>query len=583
MADNIPPLQVNYRIKGYRYCLDHPKDEVQFVCKDCQEKLVCSSCISTTHFGHKVIAINLIVQEKFNNLQDLSTEARDVKIPRIKSRIKEANKTGKAIQICISDHIENVEEQGEFLKRLIETSTSQTVSALKGIYRKITTELNTFVSDSENVITKLEEMAKEVKETTKSDDNVLIVDVEQELIASDLQEPKFEYHSVEVKFVPGKEPGRQINMALGCIYLDNKPIDIGEHKLTKRPSNNKRNMNGQTLQIKQEKDDASGSVTLNTHMSVDRTHTSNVQQDRQAPTIKEEKDDNSDRSSLSAHMSVDRNQACNFSQEGMDIDLSLSMNVDHFANNTTDTNTSNSLLQPVKDEYTGLLTKPLISELTDLNVRPRSITRLSHAGPMLVCQADSRDLFQVDTIGFIHPIRLDTSVCDVSTHPLTGHLFCASTEDNSVRSLDLQNGKTCALFRIKEKPWSVAVTHGGNVLVGTYRPLTVTSYTTTGAVVDTITCSDNARHISVCKSTGRVAVSCDSAGVMVTDANLHHMFTFKLPGDVNTKVWDAVFDAKGNLIVADIDKKIHIADSTTGKIMRTITLQDLGCPNCLYA
>ena len=44
--------------------IDHVNGQLQFVSKDYNATLVCSTCISTTHSGHKGVAIRLIVQEE---------------------------------------------------------------------------------------------------------------------------------------------------------------------------------------------------------------------------------------------------------------------------------------------------------------------------------------------------------------------------------------------------------------------------------------------------------------------------------------------------------------------------------------
>ena len=71
------------QLKGNKFCVDHLKEEIQLVCRDCNETLVCLHCISTTHIGHTFVAISLLVQEKFNYLQDLVTSTEKTRIPKL--------------------------------------------------------------------------------------------------------------------------------------------------------------------------------------------------------------------------------------------------------------------------------------------------------------------------------------------------------------------------------------------------------------------------------------------------------------------------------------------------------------------
>ena len=208
------PTQVNFRNKGVKLCIDHPKEELLLVCKDCDETLVCINCISTKHCGHKVVAIQLLVQEKFNFLQDLNTETKETKIPRLSKIVKDAEITVKELQQGIQLHIKEAEDHGEYLKELIDESTAETVSELKQIKKKILKEFDKFKSESANVIEKLKSLTKESKEATQSDNNVLILDVTcKEISSLTLQDPTFECTFGCLRFIKGSDPESHVKAA----------------------------------------------------------------------------------------------------------------------------------------------------------------------------------------------------------------------------------------------------------------------------------------------------------------------------------------------------------------------------------
>ena len=227
------PTQVNIRVKGNKLCLDHPKEELLLLCKDCNEKLVCMNCISTTHSGHNVVAIHLLEQGKFNHLQDLNTETRETKIPRISKNVEIANSNVKELQQIIQIEIKKVEDHGEYLKELVNKSTAETVSDLKEIERKILEQFKKFKLESSLAIEQLEELMKQSKEATQSDNNVLIMDVTKEFSSLTVQEPKLDCICTSVGFTKGSDAESHIKAAFGKLQLEGKQDIL---KLTEKPA-----------------------------------------------------------------------------------------------------------------------------------------------------------------------------------------------------------------------------------------------------------------------------------------------------------------------------------------------------------
>ena len=218
--------QINFRMKGDKLCVDHPTEELLLVCNDCQETLVCMSCISTTHSGHKVVAIHLLIKEKFNFLQDFRTEAKDTKIPKISKRLQEADSAVKHFIQGIQQHITKVEDRGEYLKQLIDKSTYETIYKLEEIKNKIANLFEKFEHNSTKAIKLLEGLMQESREATQSDSDVLLLDVAEEFRSLSIQEPQFEFIYNPMKFIEGSDAQSHINAALGILVTLSEIPDV---------------------------------------------------------------------------------------------------------------------------------------------------------------------------------------------------------------------------------------------------------------------------------------------------------------------------------------------------------------------
>ena len=218
------PTQVNFRRKGDKFCTGHPNEELQLICIDCNEQLVCIHCISTTHNGHTFVAISLFVKEKFKYLQDLTTETKKSKIPTLLKTVEDADTTVKELKQEIQIHMKKSEDHGEFLKELIDKSKAETVNDLKELENKITKQFATFKSDTYNRIKQLEELMKESREVTKTDDNVLILDVVKELSSKLKQDLEFKYCFISsMVFIKGSNPELSIEDAFGGLSKEYRP------------------------------------------------------------------------------------------------------------------------------------------------------------------------------------------------------------------------------------------------------------------------------------------------------------------------------------------------------------------------
>ena len=80
----------NFREKGDKICVSHPKEECSFMCEDCDIP-ICKSCISTLHHGHRIKSIEIVAQDKFNFIQDFDNRIKSETIPKINDGVQAAD------------------------------------------------------------------------------------------------------------------------------------------------------------------------------------------------------------------------------------------------------------------------------------------------------------------------------------------------------------------------------------------------------------------------------------------------------------------------------------------------------------
>ena len=217
---NVFKMAKNLNVRGNKFCFNLLKEEVRFMCEDCNEK-ACDSCVSSKHKGHNLVGIKQLVREKFKKIHDWNTVIRETRIPKIKKELQAVTINVKKKTDGIRKSIKNAEEHGTYLKKMIDESTAETVNELKDLETKITNKLDSFKSECDDVTKRLEDLMKESKEATKSDNDVLIVDTEEHMASLTIDEPVFECNYTSATFIKGS---MDIKEALGTIVYEESHI-----------------------------------------------------------------------------------------------------------------------------------------------------------------------------------------------------------------------------------------------------------------------------------------------------------------------------------------------------------------------
>ena len=209
-------MATNIREKGAKYCLNHLKEEVTFLCETCKV-LICNKCITTAaHRGHTLVDLDTAVQTGYNKLQDFNSNTLNVTIPDIEDKAEKANAIFQAVEKEIFSRIKLSQDQGLYLKTLVDaymTSTQNEYKEMLTVYQK---KHKMYQLESRDALKKLDNFMKENTSASKSDNNVLIIDLANDS-SRQINFDKFQLQGTIPNFIPSSEPEKHLQDAFGYI------------------------------------------------------------------------------------------------------------------------------------------------------------------------------------------------------------------------------------------------------------------------------------------------------------------------------------------------------------------------------
>ena len=214
------------REKGAIFCPIHPKKRLSFLCESCNI-LICNTCIIKEHFGHPVAEVEVVAEKTFRKIDDFITKVEKTTIPKAKENNKQIEAQVSAREIELEAGIEKAYQHEKYLIGLVKNNTHKTVNELKGEIKTIKQQLSQFKSESDTYLGSIENAVKECKETKKTKDDILLIDVfnRVEKIGDIL--PNCEILQTRKKFIPGLSALVDIANAFGCVSNDGDQASIG--------------------------------------------------------------------------------------------------------------------------------------------------------------------------------------------------------------------------------------------------------------------------------------------------------------------------------------------------------------------
>ena len=218
---------------GHKFCLDHLKEELTFICKTCG-MLICNKCLASGHKKHDFDTIDDYADLKHRELQDFKHIAANTTIPRIENEAESADNEYDAVVQLIQRNIKISRDHVEYLRDLIAVH----MSSIESEYNKILTRYKKhhlqYKSGTTDAIRILHQLIKESEDATKSKSNIQVVDVANDVA---LRKPSISrYQQPKVNdFVPGSESDKHIQAAFGYIQKNGSDFSSQEPCKTRMP------------------------------------------------------------------------------------------------------------------------------------------------------------------------------------------------------------------------------------------------------------------------------------------------------------------------------------------------------------
>lgn len=203
------------REKGCKLCIHHIKQEITFLCEDCDET-ICDMCVSSCHQRHLITPIALVAQSKFNFIQDFNNQVKSDIIPKINDEMKTAQDAVLNMERTATRSTVEVNEQRRLLHAKIDIIADQIISKMNSLVQIGSKTFDKFRLNSEKSMQKYEVLMKTNSTALKSHNNVPLIDIAKELACLKLDIPAIGT-SPEIQFVKGIDTDNLLRTAFGSI------------------------------------------------------------------------------------------------------------------------------------------------------------------------------------------------------------------------------------------------------------------------------------------------------------------------------------------------------------------------------
>ena len=496
--------------------------------------------------GHSFTDIDHIVKIKFSNINDFILTSEEATIPNLKQTFQQVEAEVKSILTVLQAGVDDAYKRENYLIELVKQNTKETVTEIKSEIQTISQQFSQLITDFDNILAKLEAAVNECKQTKRSDNDILMIDVANEVQELDdikLTYPKFH----RLTFISGTNAEDFIKRAFGFITK-------GETKCTTNQQSN-------VLTLPKPNDASnktlSGAETvhLNTKLEKYQEPISTVVKDQAAkPKTTKYRRSKSNR---------EQDQA------------------------TEPTAGNDNRNKQVKDNR--LLSSPTVTHSVVLDCNPFSLEVFQN-GTICICIEGESKLKLLKPNGIFEQLDFDISIDDIAIHPVDDELYCASRNSSRIVNVDIHTGKSSVVFRTENMPSCIAFGRENTfgkanhdyVLVGFPDINKINMYTLRGILVKTIK-EYVPTHITVSPFIEHVAMVDGPLGTSVFDIGLQSVYRYKGSDQYQPALderffpLDAVYDTEGHLLIGDEDnKEVHICKAKTGKLVKTINLTEFG-------
>ncbi|XP_033729207.1 uncharacterized protein LOC117318316 [Pecten maximus] len=197
-------------------CPRHKGMGFVYVCKSCEDELICMDCVTDSHYGHKMGKLTDYVADQKREIQQYVDKLSRTDIPKIKEDIREQETSGGGYQKVISD----IKRQGEKMKHNIDNAIDLIVKMCTELEK-----LNKSVSEK-NKTTLTQHLREDLEPKLDRCQQVLTsgTTVDVTTLAQEIRNTSFDPPSPRrlqtVEFKPGTISTELLERMLGKVLVD---------------------------------------------------------------------------------------------------------------------------------------------------------------------------------------------------------------------------------------------------------------------------------------------------------------------------------------------------------------------------
>ncbi|XP_033760574.1 uncharacterized protein LOC117342507 [Pecten maximus] len=208
--------QMALRMRGQTNCIQHSEKQLDFYCEQCDE-VICPTCVSTTHNGHRICELSLISTKKKPYIQNFIDRTEKNELVQIRRYITSTDKLLQDNDNIFEDLSCQLKLQTEKLKQDLEKLTGKTLSLYQKMKEDNARIIQMYKQKLEMYNEQLKRKVQECKTALQRSSHIQIYDLSHD-IASPSSLPVKPFLGT-ASFIPNMNPQHQLELALGKVMF----------------------------------------------------------------------------------------------------------------------------------------------------------------------------------------------------------------------------------------------------------------------------------------------------------------------------------------------------------------------------
>lgn len=147
-------------------CKEHPKEQIILFCTNCFE-VVCITCVSSTHAGHKCVQFGDGLKVMISNLQETHIKAEE-KLQDISKAVKTNENCHKEIYDSYLKCQNSIVEGFKELRELLDKKEKELLSSIDETEKPKMDKISQEIEKGKNVENKIKELGEQLKKTIEN-------------------------------------------------------------------------------------------------------------------------------------------------------------------------------------------------------------------------------------------------------------------------------------------------------------------------------------------------------------------------------------------------------------------------------